>query len=229
MHALLVYLSMLLYPVRKLGAEAAGAAVCRMAHDDGCKTCAGKHRFGFTANGADGNVRTAKSDEIFRIRQACCNFVICRCAIAKRRSLMGMEGKDVPQDDIPRVQAVVDDGAPHICIGRFIHADEALGLARHIWAVRAACPFSRPAQDHGARNLLMLIKEHPLTCNGNACEAASLIAGGFSDEEVFGSFETGRKVVLKLLPPYGWRLWRDVTACIVIMPRVEGLVARIGL
>ena len=49
-----------------------------------------------------------------------------------------MEGENVPQDNVVRVELILHDSTPDVRVSRFIHAVETLGVARHVRAVWAA-------------------------------------------------------------------------------------------
>ena len=69
---------------------------------------------------------------------------------------------------------------------RFIHAFFPLGPAGHVKAVGPARALAAMAQDDGGAYLFMLVQEHAFAGDGDACEAAALVASGFGDEDDAG-------------------------------------------
>ena len=136
-----------------------------------------------------------------------------------------MKGEYIPEDDVVRRKAVVQNGSPYVRIRRFIHALPPLGVAGHKGAVGTARPLAVVAQDHSAGHLLVRVQEHALARNGYACKAAALIAGGFGDEEVFGVADTAAQVVRQLAAADEGRVGAAVAALVVIAPGIIHAVA----
>ena len=174
----------LLTPLGKLLSELTGTAIGRMAHfmgfDTGCSQRTGR----FFSDGSDGNVVSAKLEQFFRIRQPYGEFVIGRRAVGKGRVLMRMEREDIPQEDLPGIKAVVDDGAPDVGVCRLVQALFALRAVRKVWRLGVTGPPSLMAQDHGTGNLFVMVQQHPFARNSNAGKAATLVSGCFGDEEI---------------------------------------------
>ena len=68
----------------------------------------------------------------------------------------------------------------------------------------------------------MMVQEHALARNGNACKAAALIPGRFGNKEVAGPAQAQLQVFGQLPAPQGRRVRSDITAFVVIPPGVEG-------
>ena len=133
---------------------------------------------------------------------------------------MGMKGKNIPEQDVPRIETVVQDGTPYVRICRFIHAVISLGAAGHIRRVGTARALSRMAQDHGAGHLLVGAEEHPFTRDGDTREPASLISRGFGDKEGTGLPDTLGQILLQLVTADFRCLWSQIARTVIVPPGV---------
>ena len=84
------------------------------------------------------------------------------------------------------------------------------------------------AQDDGGAYLFMLVQEHAFAGDGDACEAAALVASGFGDEDDAGLGQARRQVVTQLLSADGRGVRTEVTGFVVFGPGIEDAWAMIG-
>ena len=206
--------------IGKLFPEQAGSAIGRMTGGNGIDAGALQRLCCLAADGADAQRLRTECEQLARIRKACRQFIICRRAVGKRRSLMGMKWKNIPEQDIPRIESVIQDSTPYVRICRFIHAVISLGAAGHIRRVGTARALSRMAQDHGTGHLLVGVEDHPFTRDGNARKPAALISGGFGDKEITGAADTRCQIFLQL-PAADFRcLWAQIALQVIIPPGI---------